>query len=146
MLFRKLSPLVVFAILSTCVSAEDFKLQAIDGTQWYRGNTHSHSTESDGKLPMAERFGAYQEAGYDFLVLTDHRKVNDVSAYSDDGVAFAEELLEACHVAVTPGIDFGSHGTTHYLRFSYTREIEHMREGVERLKGYMAERKDASVS
>ena len=53
--------------------------------QWYRGNTHSHSTESDGKLPMAERFGAYQEAGYDFLVLTDHRKVNDVSAYSDDG-------------------------------------------------------------
>jgi len=70
----------------------------------------------------------------------------DISAYSDDGVAFAEELLEACHIAVTPGIDFGSHGTTHYLRFSYTREIEHMREGVERLKGYMAERKDASVS
>ncbi len=53
--------------------------------QWYRGNTHSHSTESDGKLPMAERFAAYREAGYDFLVLTDHRKVNDVSIYSDDG-------------------------------------------------------------
>ncbi len=53
--------------------------------QWYRGNTHSHSTESDGKLPMAERFAAYREAGYDFLVLTDHRKVNDVSTYSDDG-------------------------------------------------------------
>ena len=52
--------------------------------QWYRGNTHSHSTESDGKLPMAERFAAFREAGYDFLVLTDHRKVNDVSAYSDD--------------------------------------------------------------
>ena len=50
--------------------------------QWYRGNTHSHSTESDGQLPMSERFGAYREAGYDFLVLTDHRKVNDVSAYS----------------------------------------------------------------
>ena len=50
--------------------------------QWYRGNTHSHSTESDGRLPIAERFGAYREAGYDFLVLTDHRKVNDVSAHS----------------------------------------------------------------
>ena len=53
--------------------------------QWYRGNTHSHSTESDGRLPMAERFAAYREAGYDFLVLTDHRKVNDVSAHSRDG-------------------------------------------------------------
>ncbi len=50
--------------------------------QWYRGNTHSHSTESDGQLPMADRFAAYREAGYDFLVLTDHRTVNDVSAYS----------------------------------------------------------------
>ena len=53
--------------------------------QWYRGNTHSHSTESDGRLPMADRFAAYREAGYDFLVLTDHRKVNDVSAHSRDG-------------------------------------------------------------
>jgi len=52
--------------------------------QWYRGNTHSHSTESDGRIPMDERFAAYRETGYDFLVLTDHRKVNDVSAYSDD--------------------------------------------------------------
>jgi hypothetical protein len=52
--------------------------------QWYRGNTHSHSTESDGRLPMADRFAAYREAGYDFLVLTDHRKVNDVSAHSRD--------------------------------------------------------------
>ena len=50
--------------------------------QWYRGNTHSHSTESDGQLSMSDRFAAYREAGYDFLVLTDHRKVNDVSAYS----------------------------------------------------------------
>ncbi len=51
--------------------------------QWYRGNTHSHSTESDGKLSMSDRFNAYREVGYDFLVLTDHRKVNDVQAYSD---------------------------------------------------------------
>ncbi len=50
--------------------------------QWYRGNTHTHSTESDGKLPIAERFAAYRERGYDFLVLTDHRKVNDVRRYS----------------------------------------------------------------
>jgi len=65
----------------------------------------------------------------------------DISAWSDDGVAFAEELLEACHVAATPGIDFGSHGTRGYLRFAYTREIAHMREGVERLKMYLVDKK-----
>ncbi len=50
--------------------------------QWYRGNTHSHSTESDGKLSISDRFKAYQDAGYDFLVLTDHRKVNDVQPFT----------------------------------------------------------------
>jgi len=49
---------------------------------WLRGNTHSHSTLSDGRLPVAERFRAYREAGYDFLVLTDHGKVTDVAEHS----------------------------------------------------------------
>src|SRR5581483_7191042 len=49
----------------------------------FRGNTHSHSTNSDGRVSIAERFAGYRAAGYDFLVLTDHRKVSDVSAYSD---------------------------------------------------------------
>ncbi len=61
----------------------------------------------------------------------------DVSAYTDDSATFAETLLRETHVAITPGIDFGSNGTQHYLRFSYTREIGHMEEGVERLRGYL---------
>jgi hypothetical protein len=52
--------------------------------RWYRGNTHSHSTESDGRLSVADRFAAYRDGGYDFLVLTDHRKVTDVSRFTDD--------------------------------------------------------------
>ena len=64
----------------------------------------------------------------------------DVSAYTDDAVAFSEELLREIHIAVTPGIDFGSHGTNHYVRFSYTRSIAHMREGVERLVSYLEHR------
>jgi predicted metal-dependent phosphoesterase TrpH len=50
--------------------------------RWFRGNTHSHSTESDGRLSIQDRFAAYRDGGYDFLVLTDHRKVSDVSAES----------------------------------------------------------------
>jgi hypothetical protein len=53
--------------------------------RWYRGNTHSHSTESDGRMSITDRFAQYRDGGYDFLVLTDHRKVNDVSAHSRDG-------------------------------------------------------------
>ena len=61
----------------------------------------------------------------------------NISKYSNDSFSFAKELLETLHVATTPGIDFGSNGTEHYLRFAYTRNIEHMREGVERLKKYL---------
>ena len=53
--------------------------------QWYQGNTHSHSTESDGQVSLDERFGMYRENGYDFLVITDHHLVSDVTSYSRDG-------------------------------------------------------------
>ena len=52
--------------------------------QWYRGNTHTHSTVSDGRLSIADRFLGYRDEGYDFLVLTDHGKVSDVSMHTDD--------------------------------------------------------------
>lgn len=65
----------------------------------------------------------------------------NISRYSNDSFAFAKELLENIHVASTPGIDFGVNGTNHYLRFAYTRSIEHMQEGVTRLKDYLQQRK-----
>jgi len=37
-----------------------------------RGNLHTHSTLSDGKLSPAEVCAVYRNAGYDFLALTDH--------------------------------------------------------------------------
>lgn len=66
----------------------------------------------------------------------------NVSHYSDDSFAFAKELLENIHIATTPGVDFGTNGTNHYLRFAYTRSIEHMSEGVERLKNYLKEKNE----
>jgi predicted metal-dependent phosphoesterase TrpH len=50
--------------------------------RWLKGNTHSHSTESDGRLSVADRFAQYRDGGYDFLVLTDHGKVSDVSSHT----------------------------------------------------------------
>ena len=50
--------------------------------QWYRGNLHTHTTASDGALTVDERCAAYRAAGYDFLAITDHQAVHDVSACS----------------------------------------------------------------
>jgi len=40
--------------------------------QFWRGNLHTHSTKSDGLLAPAEVISAYRNAGYDFMVLSDH--------------------------------------------------------------------------
>ena len=64
----------------------------------------------------------------------------NVSQYTDDSFAFAKELLENIHIATTPGVDFGANKTNQYLRFAYTRDIEHMSEGIDRLKEYLKTR------
>lgn len=64
----------------------------------------------------------------------------DISEYSDDCLAFAEELLNNIGVAVTPGIDFGTNNTKNYIRFAYTRNIDHMAEGLARLEVYLKNR------
>jgi hypothetical protein len=40
--------------------------------RFWRGNLHSHSTRSDGRLSPEKICAFYREAGYDFLALTDH--------------------------------------------------------------------------
>jgi len=40
--------------------------------RFYRGNLHTHSTRSDGKLEPAEVIRRYKAQGYDFMALTDH--------------------------------------------------------------------------
>ena len=39
---------------------------------FYKGNLHTHSTNSDGAFPPDQVIGYYREHGYDFLALTDH--------------------------------------------------------------------------
>lgn len=53
-----------------------------------------------------------------------------------DCYTLAFEILEHAHVAVTPGIDFGSNGEG-YLRFSYANSLDHLREGLRRLDQYL---------
>lgn len=61
----------------------------------------------------------------------------DVSDFTSDSFAFAQEMLEKANVAATPGIDFDPlHGRS-FIRFSYARSADEMREAVERIARWL---------
>ena len=41
---------------------------------WYKGNLHTHTTNSDGKIAPTELAKKYYDTGFHFLALTDHWK------------------------------------------------------------------------
>ena len=57
---------------------------------FYKGNLHTHSNKSDGKLDPKEVCLRYKNAGYDFISLTDHLigkydyPIVDTSNYRDE--------------------------------------------------------------
>ena len=53
--------------------------------QWYKGNLHTHTTNSDGDWSPEQVVAEYKAKGYNFLFITDHRRVTDVSDLSTDG-------------------------------------------------------------
>ncbi len=57
-----------------------------------------------------------------------------------DSVRLANEILEGCHVAVTPGAAFGQNAEG-YLRFSYAASLERIQEGLARLGRFFASRR-----
>ncbi len=66
-----------------------------------------------------------------FYVLVNARK------YTSDSKAFAFDILRKAHVAVAPGVDFGSNAEG-YIRFSYATSVERIAEALKRLEGYLS--------
>ena len=52
-----------------------------NGFTWLRGNLHAHTTLSDGQLPPEAVIAAYEQAGYDFLAISDHDKLVPPAEY-----------------------------------------------------------------
>ena len=46
--------------------------------RWYKGNTHTHTLNSDGDSTPDEVVRWYREHGYDFVVITDHNFLTSV--------------------------------------------------------------------
>lgn len=64
-------PIVAFLALFLCTVAQG---------GWFRGNTHTHTLESDGDSTPAEVVKWYASHGYHFLVITDHDKITKIES------------------------------------------------------------------
>ncbi|HZW00604.1 MAG TPA: CehA/McbA family metallohydrolase [Candidatus Deferrimicrobium sp.] len=67
--------------------------------RWFRGNLHTHTTNSDGDSAPDEVVAWYRDAGYDFLALTDH----DLLTLPRDHAAAATPMLLIHGEEVTAG-------------------------------------------
>lgn len=67
-----------------------------------------------------------------FYVLVNAKK------YTNDSLSFSYDVLRKAHVAVAPGIDFGSNAEG-YLRFSYATAKDRIAEGMARLGKYLGD-------
>lgn len=67
-----LVPLFVLAVVAPLAAQEE-------PAQWFRGNTHTHTINSDGDSTPAEVVTWYREHGYHFVVITDHNYLTEVA-------------------------------------------------------------------
>jgi aspartate/methionine/tyrosine aminotransferase len=56
---------------------------------------------------------------------------------TDDSYRFCWDLLEKVGVAVTPGLDFGTHRAKAHVRFSYPKSVKVLETGVERMRKFL---------
>jgi hypothetical protein len=63
---------VTLATRGAPASAQQFEVPETGGLRWFKGNTHTHTLESDGDSPPEYVARWYKDHGYHFLVLSDH--------------------------------------------------------------------------
>jgi predicted metal-dependent phosphoesterase TrpH len=77
----RLTLLAAFLALPLTLAAQQsearFELPEAQEGIWFKGNTHSHTTESDGDSPPEVVAQWYKSHGYRFLVLSDHNVFTD---------------------------------------------------------------------
>ena len=75
---------VVSGLLAGLVQAQtptsSSTTQSATALRWFKGNTHTHTLNSDGDSTPDEVVRWYREHGYHFLVLTDHNFLTSVDA------------------------------------------------------------------
>jgi len=85
-----------------------------NGNKWYKGNLHTHTTNSDGVRSPEEVKELYKKLGYDFIALTDHWNYGEGSEQDPSGLLVlsgieynfnAYEVLKGVYHIVSVGSD-----------------------------------------
>ena len=58
-------------------------------------------------------------------------------AFTDDSFSWVKKLLDAQGVALTPGIDFGSHLAGKHCRFAYTQSLEVLEQAIDKIDEFI---------
>lgn len=61
------------------------KCMFAENANWYKGNLHSHTTNSDGKMTPEEAVALYKNYGYHFMCLSEHDIYTDLREQFDSG-------------------------------------------------------------
>lgn len=126
---------------------QNFFISAADFVQWAglaalqagkEFTEHVRDTFNRRRLVMLE---ALRGMGFEilrnptgaFYIFANARK------FSSGSYDLAFDILREAHVAVTPGVDFGSNGEG-FLRFSYANSLENIEEAMARLRSYLSRR------
>lgn len=86
---------------------------------WLRGNLHMHTRRSDGRLPFEQAVALYEDAGYDFIAVTDHWVVSE-NGQTPGGML----LLSGCEYNVGENV---REGVYHIVGAGMAREPALMR-------------------
>jgi hypothetical protein len=83
---------VLVALAAYAAGAGRATAQAQPEVRWFKGNTHSHTLNSDGDSAPEDVARWYREQGYHFLVITDHNFVTPVDGLNSL-IAAADRFL-----------------------------------------------------
>ena len=62
----------------------------------------------------------------------------DVSALTNDSIAFADRILTDTGIAMTPGVDFDAVDGWSHMRLSYAGSAQDMKKAIQRLNDWLA--------
>jgi hypothetical protein len=92
---RRALPLLagLAALLAAVRGSHTLASQESVGGRWYKGNTHTHTLNSDGDSTPDDVAKWYREHGYRFLVLSDHNVLTNVDGLNTVHGASEQFLL-----------------------------------------------------
>jgi len=78
--------LVLFLVISFLfLSSNQYNIAKVPSeSNWYKGNTHTHSTNSDGDSKPEKVVQWYMDHGYNFLIISDHNYVTETEPLDTD--------------------------------------------------------------